>query len=79
MPFGQLCANFDSRNFFCTWSRKAATSGVVTLTPLPSKKAAASFSVAMTPVSLAFLASFSADSIAFFSSADRPSQNRQRA
>src|SRR4051812_4329659 len=55
-PFGQLAANFDSENIFRTWVRKASTSGVVTLTPLPSKKPLASASVLSTPASLKALA-----------------------
>src|SRR5215472_5253201 len=65
-PFGQLAANFESENSFSTWLRKASTSGVVTFTPLPSKKLFASASVFTTPSSLKALALASAASIAAF-------------
>ena len=39
MPFGQFLAKSELTKSSSTWLRKAATSGVVTLMPLPSKKA----------------------------------------
>src|SRR5262249_47035036 len=73
-PGGHVLANLDSRNRFWTWVRKAATSGVVTLTPLPSKKVAAVFSVSMTPSSFSFFDAATAPSIAFCCAGDRPFQ-----